>query len=656
MIPSLAKQPCPAQILPWAGQRRSRAAGAIPCLAVHGQPFRARYATMLRFCAVAAALFLLVSLGKARELPNRDWLVGYLRQPIPATAFNQRCLNIIQRQLDNNYLGLDLEFLGNGGANKSRAQTNTIGRLAFTYRTPGLRYYHDGQLLEKLRLAYLAASKHIGPDGFITWPGDSDYFFEAHEQAWRLEPLLLGYIWVGDDFPAHDRPVIEAALQRSAGWLNRHPVNQRNNRGAVWCAIATLCGVYFQKPEYLEVVEKYADTIMKGAVWDDGEVGEHTAQQDAGGGPDSNYSYTAMAYVYLYRLFSGKDAMDERLLGALRWFAVYNTRSGFPTVAGASVRRFHTHANVRDLLPALQRFSRQESFFATMRQYLLAKEEKFSPLFGGHIISPLIWAMLEPGAEPVQGSLPDWYVDYTRVFNRQRVEYALISREYQTGVVFRGKKADHGEAPFRGLQTFATGAEYPILLHTDTAYSTTTADGIDTASTDVDQGREGAEVLLSTGAKVGRSELATITERRKTLWTLYAFTPASALVIYGGAQGEITSRWVLNRAVVALPSLRSGKRVVSFRGNRGRVNYLAGKARLYSLPGKSTDVLEVVSPAPISAFGFSDGSLRFRKFDRHHQRVLFSDHSGRYSVSLRDITGPDGMLNRDSPFRLAPQP
>ncbi|MGD1101342.1 MAG: hypothetical protein ABSA59_04685 [Terriglobia bacterium] len=656
MIPTLAKQPDPAHSLPWAAQRRSGAADAIPFLAVHGQPLRARYATMLRFCAVAAMLFVVVSLGKARELRDRDWLVGYVRQPILATAFNQRCLNIIQRQLDNSYLGLDLEFLGNGGANKSRAQTNTIGRLAFTYHTPGLRYYHDGQLLEKLRLAYLAATKHIGPDGFITWPGDSDYFFEAHEQAWRLEPLLLGYIWVGDEFPARDRAVIEAALQRSAGWLIRHPLNQRNNRGAVWCAIATLCGVYFQKPEYLNVVEKYADTLMKGVVWDDGEVGEHTAQQDAGGGPDSNYSYTAIAYVYLYRLFSGKDEMDERLLGALRWFAVYNTRSGFPTVAGASVRRFHTNANVRDLLPALQRFSRRESFFATISQYMLAKEEKFSPIFGGHVISPLIWAMLEPGAEPVQGSLPDWDVDYTRVFNRQRVQYALISRAYQTGVVFRGKKGDHGEAPFRGLQTFATGAEYPILLHTDTAYSTATADGIDTASTDVDQGREGAEVLLSKGAKGGRSELATITERRKTLWTLYGFTPASALVIYGGAQGEITSRWVLNRAVIAPPSLRSGKRAVLFQGNHGRINYLAGKAKLFSVPGKSTDMLEVVSPAPISAFGFSDGSLRFRKFDRLHQRVLFSDRSGRYSVSLLDITGPDGMLNRDSPFRLVAQP
>jgi hypothetical protein len=150
--------------------------------------------------------------------------------------------------------------------------------------------------------------------------------------------------------------------------------------------------------------------------------------------------------------------------------------------------------------------------------------------------------------------------------------------------------------------------------------------------------------------------LATITERRKTLWTLYAFTPASALVIYGGAQGEITSRWVLNRAVIAPPSLRSGKRTVLFQGNHGRINYLAGKAKLFSLPGKSTDVLEVVSPAPLSAFGFSDRSLRFRKFDRLHQEILFSDRSGRYSISLRDITGPDGMLNRGAPFRLVLRP
>jgi hypothetical protein len=610
----------------------------------------------LRFCAVATALLLVAPFGKAHEQRDRDWLVGYVRQPISATPFNRRSLDIIKHQLDDHYLGLDLEFLAKGGSDRSREQTNTVGRLAFAYHTPELRYYHDRQLLENLRRAYLAAARHIGPDGFITWPGDTAYFFQAHEQAWRLEPLLLGYIWVGDEFPTEDRAVIEAALQRSAAWLIRHPVNQRNNRGAVWCAIATLCGVYFQRPDYLEVVEKYADTVMKGVVWDDGEVGEHSAQQDAGGGPDSTYSYTAVAYVYLYRLFSGKDELDERLCSALRWFAVYNTRSGFPTVAGASVRTFHASANVRDLLPALQMFSRQENFFATMSRYMLAKEEKFSPAFGGHIISPLIWAMLEPGAELVKAPLSDWYVNYTRVFDRQRVQYALINREYQTGVVLRGKQGDHGEAPFRGLQTFATGDEDPILLHTDSAHSTTAADGIDTASTDVDQGHEGAEALLAKGTKVGRSELATLTTRQKTVWTLYAFTPVSALVIYGGARGEITSRWVLNRAVVPPPSLLRGRHILAFQGNHGCIAYLTGKAKLVSVAHESMDVLEVVTAGPVSAFGFSDGSLQFRKFDRGHQQILFSDRSGRYRVSLRDITRPDGMLNRNSMFRLAPQP
>lgn len=606
----------------------------------------------MRLCAVPVIFSLFLCLGEAGEPPDRDWLIRYVRQPIAGTPFNQRCLNLIQRQLNDQYLGLDLEFLEKGGADKSRAQTNTIGRLAFCYRTPGLRYYRDARLLEQLRLAYLAVAKHIGPDGFIEWPGDTDYFFQAHEQAWRLEPLLLGYIWVGEEFPAQDRAAIEAAIRRAAEWLIRHPLNQTNNRGAVWCAIATLCGIYLEKPEYLGVVEKYAGSIMKGVVWDDGEVGEHTAQY-GGGGPDSNYSYTGWAYVYLYRFFSGNAEMDEKLLQALRWFAVYNTFRGFPIVTGASVRSFQWNpANMQDILPALERFSRQEPFLATLSRNMLEKKETFFPLFGGHIVSPLIWSMLEHGVEPAPVPVPDWYVNHTRVYDRQEVQYALVSHAYQTGVVFRGKKGEGRQAPFRGLQTFAAGDEYPILLHTDTTHSTTTADGIETATTDIDRGPQGWEVFLAKGAKAGRFELATIAERRKTLWTLYAFTPVSAVVIYGGARAEITSRWVMNRAAVSQPLLDRDRRSVSFQGNHGRIDYLAGKASLFSVPDKSADVLEVIGPAPVNAFGFSDGSFRFQKYDRARQQLLFSDRSGRYRIALQGMLGTGGRLNRGGAVRL----
>jgi hypothetical protein len=166
---------------------------------------------------------------------------------------------------------------------------------------------------------------------------------------------------------------------------------------------------------------------------------------------------------------------------------------------------------------------------------------------------------------------------------------------------------------------------------------------------DVDQGPQGWEVLLTKG-----SGLATIAERRKTLWTLYAFTPASVVVVYGGARGQITSRWVMNRAAVSRPSLDAPARSLSFEGRKGRIYYLAGKARLFSPPQQkdAADVLEVISGPPLSAFAFSDGSFRFGRYD---QDLYFSDSSGRYRLGFAHMLSEDGALNRNAPLRLAAQ-
>jgi hypothetical protein len=588
-----------------------------------------------QFILAALLLVLSSSAAQAGEPRSREWLIRYVTQPIPSTPRNQRYLAEINRHLDDKFLGLDLNFLESGGGNQSRAQTNTIGRLAFCYHTPGTRYYRDAQVLDKLRRAYLAVVKHIGPDGFMTWLGDADYFWQAHEQAWRLEPLLLSYIWAGAEFPQPDRALIDAALKRAAAWLLQHPLDQTNNRGAVWCAVATLCGLYFERPDYLAQVERYAGPIMNGVVYQDGEVGEHTRQY-GGGGPDSNYSYTGWAYVYLYRLLCGNNEMDGRLLQAMRWFALYNTLRGFPTVTGASVRMRNVNpASLQDILPGLERFSHQEPFFATLAENIFEKTRKYASRFGGHIISPLIWAMLENGVAPRATPLPAWYANHLQLYDRQDVQYALVSRAYQTGVVFRGRLQEGYYSPLRGIQTFAFGDEYPILLHTDTAQSTTVADSIDTAAMDVEKG----EVLLTKGPG-----LATIAERHKTLWTLYAFTPASVVVVYGGARGPITSRWVMNRAVVSQPALDASRRCVSFQGRKGRIYYLGGSARL------SGEVLEVVADPPLSVFAFSDGSFRF---GRQGRELDFSDSSGRYRLGLEDMLGEDDALNRKAPLRLA---
>ena len=152
----------------------------------------------------------------------------------PATGVTSHCSN---RELDDKYLGIDTDwFQKGGGGYVSRAQTQALGELAFCYRTKGLKYYRDPQVLEKIRRAFAGVVKHVSDEGKFTWTknlNDYGYDGEVHEHGWRVEPLILAMIWVGQELAEQDRAPLEAALQRASTWLAAHPLTQHNNRGAV---------------------------------------------------------------------------------------------------------------------------------------------------------------------------------------------------------------------------------------------------------------------------------------------------------------------------------------------------------------------------------------------------------------------------------------
>lgn len=599
---------------------------------------------------------------------DRQWLLDYVKQPIAGTARNARYLRLIDRNLDDGYLGVDTAWFENGDRRRflSREQTNALGRLAFCYRTPGLRYHKDVAALDLIRQAYRGVVANVSPEGKFTWePKLNSWGYEGqeHEHAWRLEPLLLGYLWVGEQLPPDERKEIEAALRRAADWLNDHPLTQTNNRGAVWCAVLTLCGLAFDEPRYTATVERHADQIIRGVVQPDGEVGEHTRQY-GGGGPCSNYTYTGWAYIHLYWRLSGRRDLDPLMLQATRWLAQYSTMSGHPRVTGASVRRAYAMpVGFQNVLVSYEHFSHKEPFFATLAELALARQERHTPIFRGHIVSPLIWAMLESGTDApgAAGDPPAWYTKHAASYMHPEVQYTLLTRQYQTGVVSRGRTRKGYNFPLRGLQSFAVGREPPVLMHSDEARSSTAAGGIDTSTTDVDRSGEDWEAVLSEGELVRPSDaaLATLVERRGDLWTLYAFSPASCVVVYGGVDGPLTSRWVINRQIAPEPSLHAADRRVSFHGLQGAIIYLEGEATLENAPPANPDqapvaVLQVIAPAAPSAFGFGDAALRFDGVDSNGRRLMFADGSGRYQIDLTDIVTGEGTLNRGSGCRLKP--
>src|SRR6185295_8247584 len=105
--------------------------------------------------------------------------------------------------------------------------------------------------------------------------------------------------------------------------------------------------------------------------------------------------------------------------------------------------------------------------------------------------------------------------------------------------------------------------------------STTRAGDADTSTQNVDKAPAGWESILQQGPMIAksRSNLATLLERRKGLWTLYAFTPVSTVVVYGGVAG-IESRWVMNSRTVPGPVLNEQEHAITFKDLTSRIVYL----------------------------------------------------------------------------------
>lgn len=562
------------------------------------------------------------------ESRSRDWLVGYVTQKIPKTPRRERYLGIFESTLDETYLGLDLNWLrfGEEVGYFARSQTNIIGRLAFAWQTEGLSFYLDEVVGDMLRQAFVAVADHITPEGQFVWPNDKDmYWAGSHEHAWRLEPLLMGYIWAEALFSDDERAHIDAALRRAADWLINNPCIQHNNRGVVWCAIVALCALFYDDPTMQEAATPYVDAILQGVILDDGEIGEHT-EQYAGGGPCTNYTYTGLGYVYLYRLFSGDVRLDDLLLKGARWLSIYNSISGYPLVAGASVRVAKPHPALVDGLPFLEWASHHDSFFARVVDRHLDNMDSLGSGVGTHIITPIIWAMLARGGEG--GAMPAWYQNWMEMYERPNVSYVLVGRGYQSGVTLRGRLGPYRDIPeegihLRGVQTFAFGEEVPILFHGRNIISTTRVGDIDTCVSDA------TDVVVS-----NQGDLYIVCASYGALQAWYVFSPVSTVVFYRSHVDKIRSFWSLLEPRAENIALDSNGRVVAFVGRKGRVYFQDGNAELYEHEEEKEKrwMLDVIADTSISAFAFSDASFSFGQ--KRVDLLTFSDASGSFEVDL----------------------
>ncbi len=609
---------------------------------------------------VGGCILLLALPGSAREEDrNRAWLIRYLTQPPPDAPRTARYIDHMNRHTEP-YCGVNVDFLTRGTSNAlepGRSTLNSLARLAYSHRTKGFKYFGDEQAWQRIRDGLLGVSRNIRPDGKFTWGMKGP---PSHELCWYLEASLFALIWAEDRLKPEEVDAIRDSIRRTAEVLCTSKMADGfasagapgySNQGSVWCATVALAALYFERPDWMAVAKAGADRLMLGGpgnIFDDGEIGEHQKGYANGGGPDCNYTYTAVEAIYHYRLFSGRSEIDGLLTKASHWLVGYNTLSGVGIIPGASARKVsdnpHRH---KEILVLLEWMSKKDPFYARVAELAMQKMEKHHNGFDA--AGSAIFSMLEGGLAPRDGAPPAWQADRTEVYGvsrRQAVGYALFSRaSYQTGSVFRNGTDVKRDWPLKGMQTFAWKEELPILAPSAAEFSTTRADGVDTARAqvaDVDGAWEVVDAKDGTG-------LATVTARRGALWEMYVCTPGAFVVVHGGARGDLVSRWALSSTFVPAPKLVPADRTLTHEGREGRIFYLRGEAKLAD--GNGAKVLEVTAPGPTQAFGFSDGAFRFQPFDPSGDELKFADASGAYRLSLAGVT-VSGRLAQGGPLRL----
>jgi len=379
-----------------------------------------------------------------------------------------------------------------------RAVTQGAGYLAFSHAFPGGRRHRDPRLLAGFRALLedvLACQRPTGelsctgeagverPGPFPPHPGAS------HGQAWYLEPLLLGMNWLKGEFSRSERERIDAALYRTADFIAARPIHEMNNRGVIVCAVLALCGRYFGEERFLrEAVRNFHGVPIQ--VFD-----ERSGQVFEGSGPDGNYSGTSYEYLYMYRIMSGDEDIDQRMVNALKWYGRVMDRRGNQTFCGAATRVpvASSAGKVHDILPALERYSGDEPFFQRMIEMYLPALERQGLGADGHSVSPTIWALLEHKAAEPPAEEPAWYRDLRTWYHREQTGpehfyynegydslYFPVRRDYTTCVALRGRP------PFKDLQCWSLGDEPPVVYPgTHGEASRTRTWGIDTAAQNV---------------------------------------------------------------------------------------------------------------------------------------------------------------------------
>ncbi|NUN92285.1 MAG: hypothetical protein HUU04_00730 [Verrucomicrobiae bacterium] len=524
----------------------------------------------------------------------------------------------------------DLEALpfGDPPDATGRSATAMTGYLAFCWAHRFSRFYRDDRVFRAAKARLLAFASQDGAalrfrgknaQGDLGWDFGAEVTRgDVHENSWRLEPLLYAAWWLREGLTDAEFDRVRGLARRVADAHFRIVADEMNNRGVIRNAILCLAGRFLDDPRLVEEgIRGFHGEPCRVFNSKDGQINEGT-------GPDANYSGTTFIYLYIYRLFSGDDSVDEPMRDAVRWATRAFDPRGFITLFGASTRMpFPGSRKILDWLPAMERFAHEEPHLSWLIENGYLDGKDLGGLF--HSVNPLIFAMLEhEGRRPEED--PGWF-DYARMkdYNPRAGPELMYSNEGYATLYFLFRERWHasttvfGRSPYKGLQHWGWEREAPVIWPTESHASKTIAWGMDTSHMNVSgvkfrdkQWREGPP--------------HTLTMRFENVWHHYLLTRSTLLLLISSSHDPREDVWVIAKTMCGTPILESG--CLRYEGRRGRMFFAQANPRLKRLG--NAHHLRFPREGRTHLYAFSNESFRLLDFRAEGGPVRFSDETGAY--------------------------
>ncbi len=415
--------------------------------------------------------------------------------------------------------------------------------LSMAYSQPFSQYHQQASIVEHIQRIFQTFEKLQTPQGGLFLPPNRKTGkVGSHYIAMIYEALIHSYHAIEDSLDDTERNNYEAFLQKGLQFLKNRPIRQVSHEGMVWTGVMALAYQFTDDETYLQEAQE-AMKWLQSAIGDSGEL-------LIPGVLNTRHSTLFLQYLFLYRLMSGDESIDEWFPDSLLWYSRMFSYRTLPLTDITIIPMHAQGAHAANMLGALAYYGRTHTELNQVAMRYLETLMEFPP---GYVLafgcnSFLRGSMYQERPETLH-EIP--HEPYAKLYGNDDALYYLVGRNYQTAVVLKNT------FPRKGMQTWSYQGQSPLLFPTRTLKTHALGIGYDTHQMDIPiHEKEDAYGLTSL-----RQSLDTLMYQQNELFTGYVFSQDATVQIYHQKPGFSVVDFVMNRSANAVIDATSSQSI-----------------------------------------------------------------------------------------------